>query len=230
MSETLLTAKTGRATGDGPSGRLRATEQIPAVVYGQGMQPISVQVGWRELRKALSGPSGLNTIIDLQVDGDTYPTLVKDIQRHPVRHDVLHVDFFQVNLSQEVSVAVPIRLLGEAKAVELESGIIDQVLMELTIQTTPRNIPNELEVDISEMTMDTVITVSDIALPSGVTTNEDADRAIVTAVHVATPVLDAEEAVAEDMAAEAAADGGTGEQALSADDSGEAVPEQPAGE
>ncbi|MEO1059186.1 MAG: 50S ribosomal protein L25, partial [Actinomycetota bacterium] len=125
MTETVLNATTGRATGSATSRRLRREGRIPAVVYGHGMDPLSVDVDRRELRHALSGAAGLNTILDLTVDGNVYPSLIKDIQRHPVRRTVLHVDFIQVNLNEEVVVAIPVTLEGEAKEVLQNNGLVD---------------------------------------------------------------------------------------------------------
>ena len=104
MSETVLIAETGRRTGSSDSRRLRAEDQIPAVVYGHGMDPISMSVNRRDLRVALSGAAGMNTILDLTVDGKVYPSLIKDIQRHPVKRNVQHIDFIQVNLNEEITV------------------------------------------------------------------------------------------------------------------------------
>ena len=88
MSETILNAETGRRTGSSDSRRLRAEDRIPAVVYGHGMDPISISVNRRELRVALSGAAAMNTILDLTVDGKVYPSIIKDIQRHPVKRNV----------------------------------------------------------------------------------------------------------------------------------------------
>lgn len=179
MSTTVLNAATGRTTGSPASRRLRREEQIPAVVYGLGMEPISITIDRRELRRALSGPSGVNTILDLTVDGQVYPAIVKEMQRHPVRREVAHVDFLQVDLNVEFVVNIPVRLDGEAREVSRNNGLVDQQMTELAVRTTPRNIPNEIVVDISEMTVDTVIHVGDVNLPEGVTAAVDADYTVV---------------------------------------------------
>ena len=202
MSETVLLAESGRTTGSATARRLRADDRIPGVVYGHGMDPVSVSVGRRDLRVALSGAAGLNTILDLTVDGEVYPTLVKDIQRHPVKRNVQHVDFIQVNLNEEVTVSIPVRLEGEAKAVEAEGGLVDLTMNELEVVTTPRNIPDEVVVDITEMDMDSTIRVADITLPAGVIASADPEYPVVTVLTMRTTVLDAEEAAAE-AAAEA---------------------------
>ncbi|MFP5487541.1 MAG: 50S ribosomal protein L25, partial [Acidimicrobiia bacterium] len=159
MSETVLVAETGRATGSANARRLRREDAIPAVVYGQGMDPISITVARRDLRLALSGSAGMNTVLDLTVDGTVYPAIIKDIQRHPVRRTVQHVDFIQINLSEEITVSVPVRLEGEAKDVEQNNGFVDLVMNEMEVTTTPRSIPDEIVVDISAMTIDSVVTV-----------------------------------------------------------------------
>ena len=224
MTETILNATTGRATGSSSSRRLRSEGHIPAVVYGQGMEPLSVSVDRRELRAAVSGSSGLNTILDLTIDGKMYPSIIKDVQRHPVRLNIEHLDFIQVNLDEEIVVSVPIHLTGSAKEVNDNNGLIDQVMTELEISTTPRNIPDEIVFDVTDMHMDSTITVADLAVPDGVRATSDPDTAVVTVSIMRTPVLDEEAAQAE-AAAEAAegAEGDTGGEAdgAAADESGE---------
>ena len=218
MSETVLVAETGRATGSANSRRLRREDSIPAVVYGQGMEPISISVARRDLRQALSGSAGMNTVLDLTVDGKVYPAIIKDIQRHPVRRNVQHVDFIQVNLNEEIRVYVPVRLEGEAKDVLANNGLVDLAMNEIEVATTPRSIPDEIVVDVTDMTMDTVITIGDIELPDGVTATHDADAAVVTVLVM--------RATAEDEAAEGetegeAADTEGGEAETAGDDAGE---------
>lgn len=217
MSETVLQAESGRTTGSAESRRLRGEDRIPGVVYGHGMDPLSVSVVRRDLRVALSGAAGLNTILDLTVDGNVYPTLVKDIQRHPVRRNVQHIDFIQVNLNEEVTVAVPVRLEGTAKDVESEGGLVDLTMNEIEVVTTPRNIPDEIVIDVSEMDMDTTIRVSDVPLPTGVVATADPEFPVVTVLTMRTPVLDAEEAAAAE--ATEAGEGEDGE-APAGDDAG----------
>jgi large subunit ribosomal protein L25 len=218
MSETVLQAEVGRRAGSSDARRLRADGKIPAVVYGHGMDPLSVSVDRRELRQALSGAAGMNTILDLTVDGKVYPSLIKDIQRHPVKRSVQHVDFIQVNLNEEVVVSIPIHLEGEAKDVSANGGLVDLAMQELQVRTTPRNIPDSVIIDVSEMTMDTVIRVEDIPLPSGVAAEADADAPVVTVLVMRTTVEDEEDAAATEAAGEGD-DGESGESAEPAADS-----------
>lgn len=218
MSDSVLIAESGRTTGSAESRRIRREDRIPAVVYGKGMEPISITIDRRDLRLALSGGAGMNTILDLTVDGTVYPSIVKEMQRHPVRRTVAHIDFIQIDLSQEITVSVPVRLEGEAKQVAMNNGLVDQQMMEIQVRTTPRNIPDELVIDINDMTNDTVITVADVALPSGVVAISAEDQTVVTVVTLR--VAADEPAAAEDAsegeegAAEASdesADGGSDE-------------------
>ncbi|MBL6635028.1 MAG: 50S ribosomal protein L25 [Ilumatobacteraceae bacterium] len=219
MSDSVLIAEAGRTTGSAESRRIRREDRIPAVVYGKGMEPISISVNRRDLRVALSGTAGMNTILDLTVDGTVYPSIVKDMQRHPVRRTVAHVDFIQIDLSEEITVSVPVRLEGEAKQVAMNNGLVDQQMMEIQIRTTPRSIPDELVIDISDMTVNTVITVADVPLPNGVVAVSAEDQTVVTAVtlRVATDEPVAGDSEGEEGAAEASEESSDG----GSDDSGD---------
>jgi len=207
MSETILTAEVGRRAGSSDSRRLRAEGKIPAIVYGHGMEPLSVSVDRRELRQALSGAAGMNTILDLSVDGAVYPTLIKDVQRHPVKRSVQHIDFIQVNLNEEIVVSVPIHLEGEAKEVSANNGLVDLTMQELEVRTTPRSIPDGITIDITDMTMDTVIRIADLPLPAGVTAEGDPEAPVVTVLVMRATVEDDEDAAV----VEGGTDGDAGE-------------------
>lgn len=207
MSETVLTAESGRRTGSADARRLRAQDKIPAIVYGQGMEPLSVSVDRRELRVALSGAAGLNTILDLTVDGAVYPALIKEIQRHPVCRTIQHIDFIQVNLNEEILVHIPIVLEGEAKTVMANGGLVDPALNELPVRTTPRNIPDAVVIDVTDMELDTVIRVEDLQLPAGVVAELEPDTAVVTVLVMRAAELESTaepEAGADEAAGEAA--------------------------
>ena len=235
MASTVLVANLGRPTGSAASRRLRGDDRIPGVLYGHGMAPLSVAVERRELRVALSGAAGVNTVLDLTVDGTVYPAIVKDLQRHPVRRNVIHVDFIQVNLDEEITVAVPLRLVGEAKEVEQEGGLVDPSVDSIEVVTTPRNIPDEFVVDVSEMAMDTVIRLGDVPMPAGVTATGDPESPVVTVLTMRAEVAEIEaadaEAAAEQEAEEAAAEGAPAEgDEEAAAEGGEAAKDADAGD
>ena len=208
MSTTAaLTAETGRATGSGPSRRLRAEDRIPGVLYGRGMQPVSLSVARRDLRAALSGPAGQNTILSLSVGGSTYNAIVKEMQRHPVRRNVSHVDFIQIDLAAEIVVSIPLHLTGTAKAVVGAGGLVDPAVDSIEVRATPANLPNEILIDITDMQPDQVIRLSEVPLPAGVVATGDPDMPVVTVLisraGVETAATAAEEAPAEGAAAPA---------------------------
>ena len=116
--------------------------------------------------------------------GEMYPSIIKDAQRHPVRLNIEHLDFIQVDLNAQIIVNVPINLTGEAKEVNDNNGLIDQIMTEVEVSTTPRNIPDEIIFDVSEMDMDSTITVADLAIPAGVTATSDPESARVITVSI----------------------------------------------
>jgi large subunit ribosomal protein L25 len=180
MSQITLTAQTGRATGSPASRRLRTEDLIPGVIYGQGMTPISLSVVRRDLRLAINNPAGMNTLLSLSVDGKKYPAIIKQIQRHPIRRTVSHIDFFQVNLKEDVTIAVPVRLDGEAKAVISAGGLVDPSMDTIEVTCTPGNMPNEIVIDISAMQPGDVLRIADLVLPAGVVATGDPDTAVAT--------------------------------------------------
>ena len=175
MATNLLTAETGRTRGTRPSRRLRRTGRVPAVVYGMGGNALAVSVDRADLRGALSTDAGLNALITLEVDGDRHLSIVKDLQRHPVRRDVLHVDFLRIDPDEEVEVDVPLVLVGEAKKVTQASGMVDQVMHQVPLRAKPSDIPTEVTADVSDLEVGSSLRVSDIDLPAGVTPAGDRD-------------------------------------------------------
>src|SRR5665213_713155 len=127
MPESTLTALTGREIGSSSTRRLRSEGKIPGVVYGHGSDPIPVAVVAREFQIAMSGEAGLNTLLSLKVDGKDLLTMARDIQHHPVRNVVTHVDFLIVNRDEQISAEVTINLVGEALEVAHGDGIAHQV-------------------------------------------------------------------------------------------------------
>ncbi len=180
--DVTLTAQTGRPAGSRSTNRLRRDGQVPGVVYGLGNDPVAVTVAWPELRRALTTEAGANALVTLEYDGQKDLTIIKDLQRDPVRRDVLHVDFLRVDPNVTVAVDVPIMIVGEAKEVENNRGIAEQSMKSITVMTKPADIPSHFEVDITDLTVGTSITVSELVLPDGVTTDVDPEAAIVSGV------------------------------------------------
>ncbi|MCU1497951.1 MAG: rplY [Acidimicrobiales bacterium] len=218
MAEITLKAETRRDLGTGPAKRIRAEGRIPGVVYGLGTDPTPIIVDWKPLREALTGDAGLNALINLEVDGATTMTIVKELQRHPIKGNILHLDFLRVSADALISVDVPILLEGEATDVERQDGTVDHLLFTLTVNAKPADIPNEIIVDISGLQLGEAIRVSDLRLPTGVTTDIDGDETIVNAAISATTMEadaiaahDAEEAAGQSGDAEGGESGGSGD-------------------
>ena len=201
---TALKTQTGRATGSAAALRLLANDQIPAVVYGHGMAPLAVTVDRKDLRIALSGPAGLNTVLELHVGNEKYPAIVKEVQRDPVARNVRHVDFQQISLTEVITVHVPLHVKGTAKAVLAEGGLVDPVVASIDVRATAANIPNEIVVDVTNMTMDSVVRLGDLPMPAGVTVVGDPEFVVVTVV---TTKVEEVAAVAAPTEGEAAAEG-----------------------
>jgi large subunit ribosomal protein L25 len=221
MSEVTLAA-TPRPTegGSRAATRLRAQDLIPAVVYGRGSDARAVTVARRELRRVLTGDAGLNALITLDIEGDSLLTIVRDIQRDPVRNSVDHVDFILVSRDEAVTVEVPVILEGDAVEVHRADGVVEQQLFSLTVQAKPGSIPNELSVDVTTLHVGETVRVSDLALPSGVTTEVDPEEPVVVATFnlAAAEVEAADAEAAEEATAEGEAEAADGDAAEASDD------------
>lgn len=211
MAEIVLAAETGRPTGSSAARRLRSEGKVPAVIYGPGTEAVSLAVVWRELRAALTTDKGTNALITLDLGkGNRRQAVIKELQRHPVRRDVLHVDFFEVDPDQPITTDVTIVLEGEAEAVLREQGVVEQAMNALVVSGKPNAIPGHLAVDVSGLEIGHTITVADLSLPAGVTTEVDPEETVVTAQLTSAAMIEDLEA-AEAEAAEASAESAEGE-------------------
>jgi len=195
-SDLKLKAETGRALGSRSSRRLRRSDKIPAIVYGQGSEPISVTLDRLKFRAALNA-AGPNAVITLDVDGSDHLTIVKNMQRDPIANRVTHVDFMRIDLDQRLIVDVPITLVGEAAIVGREGAVVQQQMMTLTVEAPASNIPQLFEADITEMSIDNPVRVSDLDMGSGVIPQAEED-ALIAIGQRSRAAIAAEEAEAEE--------------------------------
>jgi large subunit ribosomal protein L25 len=200
------------------SRRLRRSGQVPGVVYGTpDGNVISFSADARELRRILVGAGAL---IDLKVDGDARPVIVKDTQLHPVRGDLVHIDFLQVRLDEKIQTTVPLHTEGgdDAPGVK-EGGVLELPTHELNIEALPTAIPDAITVDVSGLGMQETMHLSAVTAPEGVTFLDNPDETIIATIVIPTeepaePELEEEaEVVGEEAAAEAGAEGATGDEA-----------------
>lgn len=181
MSEVTLTAEAGRTTGTRPSRRLRAEGRVPGIVYGSGQPAETITFRRTDLRHALNTDAGRNALVRLEFEGQSFLTLVREIQRHPVRRDVTHVDFLKVDETKPVELRIPIVLVGEPKQVNVMGGMTEQRLNSVRVRVRPDQIPNAIEVDISQMRLDRSILVKDLTMPEGAVSLSKPQQAVVTA-------------------------------------------------
>jgi large subunit ribosomal protein L25 len=203
MTKVTLHASTSRAKGSANSRRLRHTGSIPAVIYGEGVAPLPVAVNAKDFRSAVSGDQGLNSLITLDADGKSYTVMAREIQRHPVRGTVAHIDFQVVDPNQVVVAEVPLHIIGDAVEVRHADWEVDQQMFSIEVRTRPDLIPNFIEVDISALTVGAAIRVSDLVLSEGVEVTADPGVTVVAthpgraATVVVKPVVEVDEVPAE---------------------------------
>ena len=178
MADLVLNTEKKTTIGSRSSRRLRRGGKVPGVLYGLGQDPEIFSVDYGDLRGALTTDAGLNALIQLSVNGTNQLSILKSLQRHPVKDEVIHVDFVRVDPNQELAVEVPIILEGVAKKVTDQNGMVDQTMFSLSVLSLPDSIPNELTADVSELEINDAIRVSDVVLPEGVRTEVDPEEAI----------------------------------------------------
>jgi large subunit ribosomal protein L25 len=194
MATAQLSAVARDTSGKGAARKLRSAGQIPAIIYGHARAPQPLAVPTRELEKLLERVSAESTVIELTLAGGVSRTLIREIQRHPYKKQILHVDFQELVAGEKVSVNVPIVLVGVPDGVRVSGGILSQVMSELTIRVDPVNIPRRIEADVTHVLIGHSLHVSDLKVPEGVEILDDADTTIAV---VSAPKVEAEPVPAE---------------------------------
>jgi large subunit ribosomal protein L25 len=192
MATANLSATPRTETGKGVARKLRAQHIVPGVLYGHHRDPQPLAIDARELDRLVDRYATETTVVELSLDGQSVRTLIREIQRHPFRRQVLHVDFQALVAGEKVTVDVPIILLGTPEGVRI-GGVLDQILRELTVEVDPSNIPNHIDVDVSALGLAQSLHVSDLTLPDGITVLDDSEATVCV---VAPPRVAEEEAAA----------------------------------
>lgn len=168
MEIDTLTVSPRSETGKGPNRRLRASGQVPAVIYGTGQDPIMVTLNFRQLEKALSKPNAETNLFSLEGEGDNVTAVIREIQRDPLTRRFLHVDLLRVAMDQEAEFEVPIHPVGTPVGVR-EGGLMETHLRSVIVRCLPSNLPEELNPDIAGIKINETFHVSDLQLPANVT-------------------------------------------------------------
>ena len=181
-----LDASVRTSTGKGAARALRRDGFVPGVIYGEGISSFQIQIGSRELNRILHAKSGGNLLIALQLKKDSKQqenlVLIKELQHHPVTHQVVHVDFHQVSLTKRIIVTVPLSFKGEAVGVKKGDGVLEHLLWNLEVECLPTQIPAEILVDVSRLELDQAIQAKSIVLPEGVRLVTSAESTIAACV------------------------------------------------
>src|SRR5213082_199648 len=203
MAQTIsLAASPRQATGKGGARQARFRGKVPAVIYGHGRDTQSLELEAKALEKALTGIEPASTIIELAVEGKAaVKTLIREIQRHPIRPDIIHVDFYEIHATEKVKLKVPGHLVGSPDGVRNAGGVLDQVTREVEIEVLPENIPDRVELDVTALKIGDSLHVRDLSIPNAKILTE-ADLTIATVVppraeEVAAPSPEAATEVAE---------------------------------
>lgn len=197
MASAKFPASVRATVGKGAARKQRAAGKVPAVIYGHGRQPQALTLDEHTFSRLLEKISYTTTVIELDIDGKVSRTLIRELQRHPVKRDILHVDFQELVAGEKVTVRVPLKFVGTPEGVRTGGGILDQVMHELQISVDPADIPNHFDVDVSALAVGHSVHVRDIPVPAGVAVLDDeAATVCVCAIPRAAVEAAAEEATA----------------------------------
>ena len=178
MANASLGAETRSETGKGQARKLRAAGRVPGIVYGHGREPQSLSVVARDLDKLLSSIAVSSTVVELGLGGASTKTLIREIQRHPFKKMIMHIDFQELVAGEKVTVDLPLVFVGVPEGVRLSGALLEQILHKIEVLVDPANIPNHVDVDVSHLAMGHSLHVRDLKLPAGVEVLSDEDATI----------------------------------------------------
>lgn len=197
-NQVKLTARTRAESGRNAVKRVRSRGAVPAVIYGLRQTPANLEVSHRDLEVLLSHAVGENILVDLEIkDGESTKnqlSLIQEVQHHAVRRDILHVDFQAVSMSEEITAEISIEPVGEADGVKNHGGLLEQSIRSIEIRCLPKNLPELIKIDVTNLKVGESIHIRDIALPEGVTATADPE---LTVLHIAEPKVSAAATPAE---------------------------------
>ena len=178
MSTAALNASVRTENGKGAARKIRQAGSIPSVIYGHGREPQSLTTIARETERLLKSIATSSTVIELNIDGNVVRTLIREIQRHPFKRHVMHIDFQELVVGETISMHCPIVYVGVPDGVRHEGGMLDQILHQLHIEVDPSAIPNHIDVDVTSLKVGKSIHVGELKLPAGIKVLDDADTTV----------------------------------------------------
>lgn len=173
MATATLAAKARTETGTGIARKLRQNGEVPAIIYGHGREPKPLTVNTREVERLLAQHAAGSTVIELNIDGTIARTLIREVQRHPVKRSILHLDFQELVAGEKITVSIPLRFVGTADGVRNAGGILEETMHQVHVRVDPASIPSHIEVDVTPLTIGHSIHVADLKLPEGVAVLDD---------------------------------------------------------
>lgn len=199
MASASLSAELRTDTGKGVARKLRASGRVPGVVYGHAREAQSLSINARDLDKLLGSISAGSTVVELGLGGATTKTLIREIQRHPFKKMIMHVDFQELVAGEKVTVDIPLVYVGVPEGVRLSGALLEQIMHSISVLADPSSIPNHVDVDVSALAMGHSLHVRDLVLPAGieVLSDEDATMCAVIAPRAVVEAVAEGEAVAE---------------------------------
>jgi len=181
MSTASLTADAREKSGKGTARTLRREGRTPAVIYGHSREAQSLSLETRELERLLDRITTGSTVIELKLgSGRPVRTLIREVQRHPVKKRILHVDFQELVAGESVVTKVPLRFHGIPDGVRNGAGVLEEKMHEITVEADPSNLPDHIDVDVTDLGLAKSLHVSDIALPPGLSVMDEGDITIAT--------------------------------------------------
>ena len=178
MASASLSAEARTETGKGVARKLRSAGRVPAIVYGHAREPQALSLQTRELERLLSSIATGSTVVELTLGGTTTKTLIREVQRHPFKKQILHVDFMELVAGEKVIVDLPLVFVGTPEGVRTGGGLLEQILHSIEVNVDPSSIPNHIDVDVSQMIMGHSLHVRDLKLPEGVEVLTDEDATV----------------------------------------------------
>ena len=187
MAENFeVIAETRTDLGKGASRRLRHADKVPGVVYGSG-EPVSITMGHNDMLKHVANEAFFSHILDLQIDGKSEMAIVRDLQRHPAKQAVMHIDFMRVKKGVALHMSVPLHFINEESCVGVKvgGGLLSHLITDIEIACLPKDLPEFIEVDVAELALGATLQMSEITLPKGITSvalshGEDHDMGVIT--------------------------------------------------